>query len=505
MAQLDLLNHFWLTLLLLLPVILISRTVVAGTKYSPILIIVIFGLSLGLILEVTGIATPGLPEFPVVGLSSGVTITALIVTFFVGGQKLRNTFYKPKDLKEDDVILNEKEVMLGTKGTQLIFIIRAYFILLGIEGLKRIILGDTSGDLGEYYPLIAFFGLAGSIILIDNKAIINNKRKYLGRGITEIITILAVLILSYYIAMWIKDIIALPQIFFAMLLSSGLGMYFSDWRAGPTMRSLLFGGIPMVLAAVFIVGGTRLLDAFTLDGMFQVMAFGFFGQLFWMFIGIALLVFIGKSNKVEILAPGMAGSLSHSGLTGACTAGDLGDVAKERAPVMINIPFFGHLFVFTILAASASRNELYVVPGLIVVLIGFILTYYALKTLRTAQSVEGKEIKGLILFSLGWQLVAVFGGFIMLHFAGLSLEYAAMANASAISHFGLFASIQGGMFGEESMALISFIFAMPFLIHPIVFGMFGKAMSNNGEMPKKVVATLAIMGIVGVLFSLIIL
>ena len=505
MAQLDLLNHFWLTLFLLLPVILISRTVVAGTKYSPILIIVIFGLSLGLILEVTGIATPGLPEFPVVGLSSGVTITALIVTFFVGGQKLRNTFYKPKALKEDDVVLNEKEVMLGTKGTQLIFIIRAYFILLGIEGLKRIILGDTSGDLGEYYPLIAFFGIAGSIILIDNKAIINNKRKYLGRGITEIITILAVLILSYYIAMWIKDIIALPQIFFAMLLSSGLGMYFSDWRAGPTMRSLLFGGIPMVLAAVFIVGGTRLLDAFTLDGMLQVMAFGFFGQLFWMFIGIALLVFIGKSNKVEILAPGMAGSLSHSGLTGACTAGDLGDIAKERAPVMINIPFFGHLFVFTILAASASRNELYVVPGLIVVLIGFILTYYALKTLRTAQSVEGKEIKGLILFSLGWQLIAVFGGFIMLHFAGLSLEYAAMANASAISHFGLFASIQGGMFGEESMALISFIFAMPFLIHPIVFGMFGKAMSNNGEMPKKIVATLAIMGIVGVLFSLIIL
>ncbi len=505
MAQLDLLNHFWITLLLLLPVILISRAVVAGTKYSPILIIVIFGLSLGLILEITGIATPGLPEFPVIGLSSGVTITALIVTFFVGGQKLRNTFYRPKVVKEDDVILNEKEVILGTKGTQFIFIVRAYFILLGIEGLKRIILGDTVGDLGEYYPLIAFFGLAGSIILIDNKAIINNKRKYLGRGVTEIITILAVLILSYYIAIWIKDLIALPQIFFAMLLSSGLGMYFSNWRAGPTMRSLLFGGIPMVLAAVFIVGGTRLLDAFTLDGMLQVMAFGFFGQLFWMFIGIALLVFVGKSNKIEILAPGMAGSLSHSGLTGACTAGDLGDVAKERAPVMINIPFFGHLFVFTILAASATRNELYVLPGIIVVLIGFILTYYALKILRIAKGVEGKEIKGLILFSLGWQLVAVFGGFIMLHFAGLSLEYAAMANASAISHFGLFASIQGGMFGTESMALISFIFAMPFLIHPVVFGMFGKAMSNDGEMPKKIVATLAIIGILGVLFSLIML
>ena len=110
MAQLDLLNHFWITLLLLLPVILISRAVVAGTKYSPILIIVIFGLSLGLILEVTGIATPGLPEFPVIGLSSGVTVTALVVTFFVGGQKLRNTFYKPKLPKKDDVVLNEDEI-----------------------------------------------------------------------------------------------------------------------------------------------------------------------------------------------------------------------------------------------------------------------------------------------------------------------------------------------------------------------------------------------------------
>ena len=503
MAELEILNHFWLTLVLLLSVILISRSIVAGTKYSPILIIVIFGLTLGLILEISGIATPGLPEFPIIQLTSGVTVTALIVTFFVGGQKLRNTFFKPKLPLKDDVILNEEEVILGTKGTQFVFIVRAFFILLGIEGLKRIILGNTTGDLGTFYPLIAFLGIAGSIILIDNKAIIDDKRKYLFRGFVEILIILFVLIFSFYIASWIKDLIALPQIFFAMLLSSGLGMYFSHWRAGPTMRSLLFGGIPTVLAAVFLIGGSRLLDAFVLDGMLQVMAFGFFGQLFWMFVGIALLVFFGKSNKIGILAPGMAGSLSHSGLTGACTAGDLGEVAKERAPVMINIPFFGHLFVFTILAASATRGELYVIPGMIVVLVGIVLTYFALKTLKTSRSDESKEIKGLILFSLGWQLVAVFGGFIMLHYAGLSLEYAAMANSSAISHFGLFASIQGGMFGAESAGLISFVFAMPFLIHPVVFGMFGKAMSNNGEMPKKVVAALAITGIIGVIVTLV--
>ncbi len=503
MAELGLLNHFWLTLLLLLPVILISRAVVAGTKYSPILIIVMFGLTLGLVLEISGIGTPGLIEFPIIGLASGVTVTALIVTFFVGGQKLRNTFFKAKFSNKDDVVLNEKEIILGTKGTQFVFIVRAFFILLGIEGLKRIILGQTEGELGSFYPLIAFLGISGAIILIDSKAVIDNKRKYLGRGFLEIFMILLVLILSYYISIWIKDLIALPQIFFAMLISSGLGMYLSNWKFGPTMRSLLFAGIPMVLAAVFIIGGSRLLEAFKLEGMVQVMAFGFFGQLFWMFVGVALLVFFGKSNKIGILAPGMAGSLSHSGLTGACTAGDLGETAKDRAPVMINVPFLGHIFVFTILAASASQGKLYIIPGFIVVLVGIALTYWSLKTLRNASNNDNVEIKGLMLFSLGWQLIAVFGGFIMLHYAGLSLEYAAMANSSALSHFGLFASIQGGMFGTEAASLISFIFAMPFLIHPVVFGMFGKAMSNNGEMPKGIVAALAIIGILGVTFSLI--
>ena len=168
--------------------------------------------------------------------------------------------------------------------------------------------------------------------------------------------------------------------------------------------------------------------------------------------------------------------------------------------------------MFTILAFSASRGELYVVPSLIVVLIGAVFTYFALKVLRNAEGVERQEIKGLIFFSIGWQLVAVFGGFTLLHFFGMDLQNAAMANSSAISHFGLFASIQGGMFDVAGLdaamqpsALISFIFAMPFLIHPFVFGMFGKAMSNNGEMPKKMVAALAIIGVLGVFLSLIIL
>ena len=501
MADLTILNHFILTLLILLPIVLISRAVVAGTKYSPILIIVIFGLTLGLILEITGIAEPGLAAFPMVGFTSGVTITALIVTFFVGGQKLRNTFFKPKLPKEDDVILNDQEVVLGTKGTQLIFIVRSYFILVGIEALKRIILGSSS-DLSTFYPLIAFFGIAGALIFIDSKAKISNKHQYLLRGVTEIVGILLVLVVSFYLSQLVKDVIALPQIFFAMVLSSSLGMYFSNWRGGPTFKALLFGGIPLVLAAVFLVGGSRLLEAFTLDGMLQVMAFGFFGQVFWMFVGMALLVFLGKQTSIDMVAPGMAGSLSHSGLTGACTAGDLGETAKELAPIMINVPFLGHLFVFTILAASATRGSLLLVPSMLVVGVGAVLTYFALKALKEANNERAKQVRGLMLFSLGWQLVAVFGGFIMLDLAGASLAFQAMGNSSAISHFGLFASIQGGMFGEEAAGLISFIFAMPFLIHPVVFGIFGHAMEKNGEMPKKIIGILALIGVVGVLATL---
>ncbi len=501
MVDLTILNHFILTLLILLPIVLISRAVVAGTKYSPILIIVIFGLTLGLILEISGIAEPGLAAFPMVGFTSGVTITALIVTFFVGGQKLRNTFFKPKLPKEEDVILNDQEVILGTKGTQLIFIVRSYFILVGIEALKRIVLGSSS-DLSTFYPLIAFFGIAGALILIDSKAKISNKHQYLLRGVTEIVGILIVLVVSFYLSQIVKDVIALPQIFFAMVLSSSLGMYFSNWRGGPTFKALLFGGIPLVLAAVFLVGGSRLLEAFTLDGMLQVMAFGFFGQVFWMFVGMALLVFIGKQTSIDMVAPGMAGSLSHSGLTGACTAGDLGETAQELAPIMINVPFLGHLFVFTILAASATRGSLLLVPSFLVVLVGAVLTYFALKALKEANNERAKQTRGLMLFSLGWQLVAVFGGFIMLDLAGASLAYQAMGNSSAISHFGLFASIQGGMFGEEAAGLISFIFAMPFLIHPVVFGIFGHAMEKKGEMPKKAIVVLALIGVIGVLATL---
>ena len=500
----QMLNQLFLTLFLVIPIIFISRTVVAGTRYSPILIIVIFGLGMGLALIKGNVATPGLPELPVVVLLSKVTITALVASFFVGGQELRRILTR-RPLESDDMVVpSDEEVMLGTKRTQFVYIVRALFILMGIEGLKRLLLGVPAEDpLASFYPIITYIGIAGAIILIDYKATIKNKTRYIRKGVLEIVFIVVILIGSTLVAQLVKPLIALPQIFFAMIISAGLGAIFTNWKFGPTLRSLLFAGIPVVLAANFIVGGSQILDAFKLTEMRSVMAYGLFGQLFWMFGGLSLLILVGKANHVRNLAPGMAGSLSHSGLTGACTAGDLGPDAALRAPIMINIPFFGHIFVFSILAASASRGELYAGWVGLLVLAGAGLTILALRTLRKSQGSEAQEVKGLMQFSFGFQIVAVFGSFLMLWLSGMSINDSAMATSSAISHFGLFAAVQGGMFGTQAAAMIPFIFAMPFLIHPFVFGMFGKAVSSNGKMPVKIAYILAGLGVVGVLYALV--
>ena len=50
------LNQLFIAFILLIPIVLIARTVVSGTKYSPILIIVVFGLIMGFLLERSGIA-----------------------------------------------------------------------------------------------------------------------------------------------------------------------------------------------------------------------------------------------------------------------------------------------------------------------------------------------------------------------------------------------------------------------------------------------------------------
>ncbi|PKM62519.1 MAG: hypothetical protein CVU97_04940 [Firmicutes bacterium HGW-Firmicutes-21] len=501
--HLQILNQLWLSLILLIPIILVARTVVAGTKFSPILIIVVFGLAMGYILVKSGVATHGLPEFPIVDFISRTTIVALTVSFFVGGQEIRKLFGKKKLDVEDMVVPSKEETILGTNRTQMVYIIRSFFLLIGIESLYRIIVGANFGDISRYYSLIAYIGIIGATILVDYKATITNKPLYIKKGIFEIVALAGIMIATYYISMAIKEVIALPQIFFAVIIGSSFGAIMYKWRFGPTVKALLFAGIPVVLAANFMVGGSRMMQVFDIKGMTSVMIYGFFGQMFWMFGGIALLMFFGKATNTRILAPGMAGSLSHSGITGACTAGDLGIAAAIRAPIMINVPFIGHIFVFSILAMSAQRGYLMMIPAVGIVAIGLVITAYSLKTIRSSGGNDANEVKGLMQFSLGFQLLAVFGGFTMLSAAGMSIGYSAMAKSSAISHFGLFAATQGGMFGSDEATMIPFIFAMPFLIHPFVFYMFGKAMQRDGEMPKLPVYILTVIGAIGVLYALI--
>ena len=494
-------NQLILAFLLLVPIVLIARTVVAGTRYSPILIIVVFGLIMGALMVCSQVATEGLPEFPVVLLLSQVTIVALIASFFVGGQELRKILVKKHLDIEELVSPSQEEVVLGTKRTQLFFIIRSVFILTGVFSFYKLAAGHGEGDvLGKSYILLAYLGLVFSIILVDSKASIKNKPAYIRKGVVEFLMLLLIMLVSLYCSQRIKPLIGLPQIFFAMIIASGLGFILARWQFGPTIRALLFAGIPVVLAANFLVGGSRLIQAFSLHEMKAVMSYGFFGQVFWMFGGIALLAFM--QNHVRNLAPGMAGSLSHSGLTGACTAGDLGQEAAARAPIMINVPFIGHLFVFSILAHSAKMQK-FAFPLIALVLVtGLVLTALSLRGLKRSAGEEAGEVKSLMLFSFGWQLVAVFGSFLLLGLSGMSINNAAMATSSALSHFGLFAATQGGMFGENASVMIPFIFAMPFLVHPVVFGMFGRAMTNDGIMPRKTAVVLAILGLAGVVFSL---
>ncbi|MGF1682697.1 hypothetical protein [Photobacterium minamisatsumaniensis] len=496
-------NHFVIAMAALIIMVLVARTIVAGTKYSSLLVIVVFGLALGSLLVKSGMATPGLAEFPVVALIGQTTVIALIASFFVGGQEIKRLLSK-QDLEEDGEFFapSIREVVLGTSSTQLTFIVRAFLLLIGIQTADVLISGRAVDSiLGDSYLLLSYICLAIAFILIDRRAVIANKAQYIRKGLLEIVAIILVLNISLWLATAISSIIGLPQIFFAMILSSGLGAMLPKWKHGPTMNALLFAGIPLVLAGSFIVGGSHMIEAFGIPGLQSVIVYGFSGQIFWMFGGLALLIFVGKSNHLRNLAPGLAGGLSHSGLTGACTAGDFGRTAASRAPIMINIPFAGHIFVFTILAASAERGSLMVGWTLPLILIGTAFVFLSLKILRSAQGCEKTEVKGLMLFSLGWQIMAVFGSFTLLSVAGMSLEHASMSAASGLSHFGLFAAVQEGMFGATAASLITFTFAMTFLVHPFVFAMFGKAAENNGEMAEKAVMVLASIGLIGVISS----
>lgn len=169
------------------------------------------------------------------------------------------------------------------------------------------------------------------------------------------------------------------------------------------------------------------------------------------------------------------------------------------------MPFFGHTFVFSILAISAENEKLRVWPSVLVVVIGLILSIFAMRMLHKANGQESQEVKALMQFSFGWQVVAVFGGLLLLTLGSLPLNYAGMGTTSSLSHFGLFAATQGGLFGSEAAHLIPFIFSMPFLVHLVVFFMFGKAMKDSGKMPVKTVYSITAIGVLGVLLSVFVL
>ena len=503
-AKLQVFSQFWLSIFLLVPLVLIARTVVAGTRYSPILLVVVFGLGMGYVLTASGASVSGLPDFQMIDILSRTTIIPLIASFFVGGQELRKVFNKIKLESDDFVTPSEEEVCVGTSRTQFVYIARTFFLLIGIEAAYRLLVGSMAdSNLIKYYPLYAYIGLVCAVILIDYKATIKNKNLYIRKGIMEMAVIIFVLAISFHIANWIQDVIALPQIFFAMIITSALGAICYNWSFGPTIKSLLFAGLPVVLAGNFIIGGSRIVEAFSISGMNAVLTFGFFGQIMWMFGGIALMIIFAKTSNVRNLAPGLAGGLSHAGLTGACTAGDLGKQAAVRAPIMINIPFTAHIFIFSILAVSAGQGHLTMISALIVLVIGIGLTFWSLRTLKAANGDDNKEITALMQFSLGWQLTAIFGSFVLLSAFGMSLNNVAVSATSALSHFGLFAATQGGMFGYEVAELLPFIFAMPFLVHPLVFFLFGRTMDKGGEMPKLPVFLFVVIGILGVIYSLI--
>ncbi|MCL2680814.1 MAG: hypothetical protein FWF11_05075, partial [Coriobacteriia bacterium] len=256
-TKLQVLNQFWLTIFLVIPLVLVARTLVAGTRYSAILLVVVFGLGLGYILVASDVATPGLPEFKIVELISRSTIIALIAAFFVGGQELRKIFQNRSVKPDTFMIPSEKEVVVGTTSAQLFFLVRTFFLLLGIESAFRFIVGIDSGALSGYYILLAFIGLTVSVILIDHRATFENKKMYVRKGILETFVICLILVISFYLAAACATIIALPQIFFAMLLTASLGAIFYQWTFGSTIRALLFAGLPLVLAGNFMVGGSR--------------------------------------------------------------------------------------------------------------------------------------------------------------------------------------------------------------------------------------------------------
>ncbi|GAL33577.1 hypothetical protein JCM19240_2273 [Vibrio maritimus] len=126
--------------------VLLSRTIVANTKYSAVLVIVVLGLLMGTLFVKTGLAQPGLQEFPAIVLLSQTTVIALIATFFVGGQEIRRLLSKQTGHVDVLAVPAKNEVFFGTTSTQFVYIIRAFVLLMGIEMISALLTGRSGAN-----------------------------------------------------------------------------------------------------------------------------------------------------------------------------------------------------------------------------------------------------------------------------------------------------------------------------------------------------------------------
>lgn len=150
-------NHLFFSMVAVVIMVLLARTVVAGTKYSAVLMIVVFGLLMGTLFVESGLAQPGLGDFPVIVLLGQTTVIALIASFFVGGQEIRRLLMKQLGSVESLVEPGKHEVFVGTTSTQLVYVIRAFVLLMSIEMVSALISGRSgSHPLGESYMALAY-------------------------------------------------------------------------------------------------------------------------------------------------------------------------------------------------------------------------------------------------------------------------------------------------------------------------------------------------------------
>lgn len=497
-------EHLFFSFGLLFLLILIARAVVARTDYSSVLILIVFGLAMGIVLTRSGITTPGIPELPLIDLINRSSVIALVVIFFNGGRELRKIFGDVPLPREEILAPSHREVFYGTNSSHLTLLIRSFFLLIGISGISRLLLGMSPDDpLQHYYPLMGYVSLIIALVLIDTKAIVQSRRHYIQRGIIEIFLLLGILIAANSLTLWQGNTIELPEILFIIILSSALGASMYNWQLGATFNALLFGGLPLVLTANFIVGGSLLEDSISKAGEFDTsfiaaLLYGFVGQLFWLFGGMSLIIWFGKNRYMRNLISGISGGLSHTGLLAASTAGEFGKMTAVRAAILSIISLFSYLFVTIIARLSMGRPIRIVVLTVLVILLGLAITAWSLKLLRRAENLESEEIRALMLFSFGWQMLALFGGVLIFQTFNIDASYGDTVQSANLSHLGLFAILQEGTTNGISGRLMPFIHAMPLLAYPILFWLFGNTINNQGKISTAAVRVISLLSVAGI-------